>query len=85
MPSMSFLPRRRRIPFSVPALMLAAALGACGQKGALYLPETPAAAQRATLPQTVFGTGSGSATEPASRTAPPAPPPPALPNLPDIQ
>ena len=51
----------------------------------LYLPNTPAAAQRATLPQTVFGTGSGSAAEPVSRTAPPAPPPPALPNLPDIQ
>lgn len=80
---MSSLPRRRRIPFSVPALMLAAALGACGQKGALYLPDTPAAAQRATLPQTVFGTGS--ATAPASQTTPPAPPPPALPNLPDIQ
>lgn len=82
---MPFPPRCRRIPFSVPALMLAAALGACGQKGPLYLPDTPAAAQRATLPQTVFGTSTGTTTEPASKTTPPAPVPSVLPNLPDIQ
>lgn len=29
-------------------------LSACGQKGPLYLPQEPAAAQRATLPQSVF-------------------------------
>jgi predicted small lipoprotein YifL len=28
-------------------------LGGCGQPGALYLPTEPAAAQRATLPQTL--------------------------------
>ena len=31
----------------------AALLAACGQKGPLYLPQDPAAANRATLPQTM--------------------------------
>ncbi|MEY4265844.1 MAG: Prokaryotic lipoprotein-attachment site, partial [Pseudomonadota bacterium] len=31
-----------------------AALAGCGQSGALYLPTEPAAAQRATLPQTLI-------------------------------
>ena len=31
----------------------AAVLAACGQKGPLYLPQEPAAANRATLPQTL--------------------------------
>lgn len=31
----------------------AAGLAACGQKGPLFLPTEPAAAQRATLPQTL--------------------------------
>lgn len=31
----------------------AAALAACGQRGPLYLPTTPAASERATLPQTL--------------------------------
>ncbi|RYE42740.1 MAG: hypothetical protein EOP24_31355 [Hyphomicrobiales bacterium] len=31
----------------------AAALAACGQRGPLFLPTEPAAAQRATLPQTL--------------------------------
>jgi predicted small lipoprotein YifL len=35
---------------------LVSLLGACGQKGPLYIPNTPEAAQRATLPQTLFGT-----------------------------
>lgn len=30
-------------------------LAGCGQKGDLYIPDTPPAAQRATLPQTIFG------------------------------
>lgn len=30
-----------------------AALSACGQRGPLYLPDGPASAQRATLPQTL--------------------------------
>jgi len=56
------------------------ALSACGQKGPLHIPATPAAQQRATLPQTVFG---GSA--PARPATPASAPAPALPNLPDIQ
>jgi len=31
-----------------------AALAACGQRGPLFLPKEPAAAQRATLPQTLI-------------------------------
>ena len=65
------------------AALAATLLGACGQKGPLFIPHTPAAAQRATLPQTVFG-GSAPPAAPASR-APAAAPPPPLPNLPDIQ
>ncbi len=62
------------------ALALVNALAGCGQKGPLYLPDTPAAAQRATLPQTMIG-GTGGA---APQAGAPAPPPP-LPNLPEIQ
>ena len=65
------------------AALTAALLSACGQKGPLVIPHTPAAAQRATLPQTVFG-GSAPPAVPASRASAAAPPPP-LPNLPDIQ
>ena len=38
----------------VAALTFVTALGACGQQGALYLPTEPAAANRATLPQTLL-------------------------------
>lgn len=62
--------------------LAAAALNACGQKGPLFIPSTPAAAQRATLPQTVFG-GTAAPAAPASAT--PAAVPPPLPNLPEIQ
>ena len=41
------------------ATVLAAALGGCGQTGALYLPQTPEGVQRATLPQAIFGYGEG--------------------------
>lgn len=63
-------------------------LAACGQKGPLYVPTTPAAAQRATLPQTVFG-GASAAAAPASAPdasapVPALPPSPLLPALPDI-
>ena len=64
-------------------------LSACGQRGPLYLPQTPAAAHRATLPQTVWG---GRATPPATASSAPASapapvviPPPMLPDLPDIE
>ena len=63
--------------------LAAAALNACGQKGPLFIPSTPAAAQRATLPQTVFGGTAAPAAAPASAT--PAAVPPPLPNLPEIQ
>lgn len=63
-----------------------ALLAACGQRGPLYIPATPAAAQRATLPQTVFGGKAPSAPASAASAAPPANvPPPALPNVPDIE
>ena len=75
---MSFQPLHRSILVS--ALTLAAMLGGCGQKGPLYIPETPAAAQRATLPQTVFG-----GSRPAQAASSPTQAPPlALPNLPEI-
>jgi predicted small lipoprotein YifL len=68
-----------------------AALSACGQKGPLFLPHTPAAQQRATLPQTMFG-GAHTPAQPASAASAPAPAAsapgafvPALPDLPDPQ
>lgn len=87
---MSFQPQHRSILASALAPIVLVALGGCGQKGPLYIPDTPAAAQRATLPQTVWG---GARTAPASAPTPaaapdsplPPPPAPALPNLPDIQ
>ncbi len=48
-------------------------LAACGQKGALYLPDTPEAQGRATLPQTLNPwhkpAQTAPATPPASDTA----------------
>ncbi|MDO5625197.1 MAG: lipoprotein [Pseudomonadota bacterium] len=52
-----------------------ALLAACGQRGPLYIPDTPAAAQRATLPQTIYG-GSGG---PSAKASAPLPQP-ALPD-----
>ena len=43
-------------------------LGACGQKGALFMPSGPAAANRATLPETLRPAG----TTTAPQAAPPA-------------
>lgn len=76
------LPPRRCLRLAASGLTTVALLAACGQKGDLYIPATPAAAQRATLPQTVFGGSGGAAQRPA--TQPPAAPPP-LPDLPDAQ
>lgn len=45
-----------------------ASLGACGQRGPLYLPSGPAASERATLPQTL--TPGQAETAPVPRTAP---------------
>lgn len=54
-------------------LLLAAGvlLAGCGQQGPLYIPDTPAAQQRATLPQTIFGGAktSSKATETSSQRA----------------
>ncbi len=82
---MSFALSQRCILVSATTLGLLAllpALSGCGQKGALYLPHTPAAAQRATLPQTVFG-GAHTPRTAASAAAPASPPAPVLPNVPD--
>ena len=82
---MSFALPHRSILVIATALALHAGLSACGQKGPLYLPQTPAAAERATLPQTVFGGSRGNAGAPAAAQTPIAPPPPVLPDVPDIQ
>jgi len=85
MAPMSFAQPRRFILVSGVALVVSAMVGGCGQKGALYLPDSPAAAQRASLPQTVFG-GAKSTPAPARAASVPASPPsPVLPDLPDIQ
>ena len=52
------LVRRFALVASVAVLLVA-----CGQRGPLYLPQSPAAAQRATLPQTLL---------PIEKVAPPA-------------
>jgi len=68
-----------QILVSAPRLRLALAavgvglLAGCGQKGPLFLPTEPAAAQRATLPQTLSPARAASA--PPSGTATPAPRP----------
>ncbi|MFT3779527.1 MAG: hypothetical protein QM772_14870 [Ottowia sp.] len=52
----------------------------------MTIPDTPAAQQRATLPQTVFGGARAPAPPASAASAPPRPVPvPALPNVPDIQ
>lgn len=43
------------------------ALAACGQRGPLYLPTEPAAANRATLPQVLTPGGTPTAPAPAPR------------------
>lgn len=71
-------------------------LAGCGQKGPLYIPASAPAAERATLPQTVFGGRSSPAPQPAApvsaETALPSASEPvrpahprALPNLPETQ
>jgi predicted small lipoprotein YifL len=73
-------PARQIILVTGLTLVAAAALSACGQRGPLYLPDTPAARQRATLPRTVYG-GGGAPEQPASASAP-SETVPALSNLP---
>ncbi len=53
----------------------AAVLSACGQRGALFLPADPAAAQRATLPQLLIPGGApatDAAPAPAAASSAPA-------------
>jgi predicted small lipoprotein YifL len=81
---MSLQPVRPMILVTALALAGPATLSACGQKGPLHIPDTAAARQRATLPQTVFG-GVGAKERPASASAPVAPALPNEPDLPEIQ
>ena len=55
-------------PRALCGLAAALVLAACGQRGPLYLPTDPAAANRATLPQVL--TPGRTPTEPAQRPAP---------------
>ncbi|CAA9421693.1 MAG: hypothetical protein AVDCRST_MAG51-2046, partial [uncultured Ramlibacter sp.] len=57
-----------RLPGALPVLAVLSLLAGCGQKGDLFLPTEPAAANRATLPQIL--NPAGTATSPT---------PPALP------
>lgn len=64
---------RGRVARMVCLAALAGSLSACGQRGPLYLPETPAAANRATLPQVLTPGGSRDATaDEETTTRPPA-------------
>lgn len=66
---------------SVAALFLGTVLVGCGQKGALYIPQTPAAAQRATLPQTATGSANKKNKQAAKHEGPSSPAPSAAPNI----
>jgi len=67
----------RQILVSVVGLgALVVGLGGCGQRGPLYLPTGPEAAQRATLPQLLIPGGAPAAQAPATPDpAQPAQPP----------
>ena len=81
---MSFQPAHRIILATGFVLVGMLTLSACGQKGPLYLPTDPAAAQRATLPQTVFGGGSAPAKPAPAASAAPTPRPPPMPLEPSL-
>ncbi|MEO8118379.1 MAG: lipoprotein [Rhodoferax sp.] len=55
----------------------AVSLSACGQQGALYLPTEPAAAKRATLPETLSPFGAARNASPDAQTVPSSATPPA--------
>lgn len=57
--------------YAAGATALAMMLVGCGQKGPLFIPQTPAAAQRATLPQTIFGGDKAPATTTDPADTPP--------------
>lgn len=52
------------------AAALSLGLAGCGQKGSLYLPTSPAAADRATLPQVLTPTPTPAPTNPTVAPAP---------------
>ncbi|MGB3071121.1 MAG: lipoprotein [Ottowia sp.] len=88
MPVMPLMPQLSRILAIALALpVFAGMLAGCGQKGPLFIPNTPPAAERATLPQTVFGQPARPASAPAAPASAPrtTTPPSALPNLPETQ
>lgn len=58
-----------RVALMVCLVAGATGLAACGQRGALYLPTDPAAAQRATLPQLLTPGGSKASDEAAPKPA----------------
>ncbi|HQQ68893.1 MAG TPA: lipoprotein [Alicycliphilus sp.] len=62
--------KARQILVRTIALALSTAALGCGQRGPLYLPTEPAAAQRATLPETL---NPAAAHAPAPATPPSAP------------
>jgi predicted small lipoprotein YifL len=68
---MLLMPMRRMIATGL-MLVATAVLSACGQKGPLFIPSTPAAQQRATLPQTVWG-ATAAPVRPASAAVAPMP------------
>ena len=53
-----------------------ASLAACGQQGALYLPTEPAAAKRATLPETLMRSSQANTAQPEAQAAPASVKPP---------
>ncbi|MGD9773024.1 LPS translocon maturation chaperone LptM [Diaphorobacter sp.] len=66
--------KSRQILVSTIALAASAAVLGCGQRGPLFLPTDPAAAQRATLPETLNPTTSPRANPPAAPSSAPASP-----------
>lgn len=65
---------RARVGLGVAGLAVVLSLSACGQRGPLYLPTEPAAAQRATLPQIVVPALRDNAAKPEDAGARPAAP-----------
>ncbi|MBC7434907.1 MAG: lipoprotein [Bdellovibrionales bacterium] len=71
-----------RILVSVIVLVAcAAALSGCGQKGALYIPRDPGAADRATLPQIINSTLPFTSSDPKPGVPAPAAPAASTPSM----
>lgn len=65
---------RARVGLGVAGLAVVLSLSACGQRGPLFLPTEPAAAQRATLPQIVVPALRDNAAKPEDAGTRPATP-----------